>query len=502
MESGVLQDGSGIAMEVGSLQRLMHAMKWSMGAEVASKVIQPLVFVILARLLSPEDFGVMAAALMVISFSQVFWESGMGKALIQRQGKIDKAANAAFWLNIVLGISVAAILFYSAAGIADVFFHDDRVAGILQVMTLQVLLGALASVHVALLQKDMRFNHLFWVRFATVSLPGLVSIPLAWGGMGYWALVAGTLLGQAAQVLVLWRISGWRPRFEFDRAVAVDLARFGVWVSLSGLLAWFYIWADSLVVGMYLGAHDLGLYRTGNQFVILVYSLVFAPLLPVLYSHFSVIQHDTQRLNRALARVMRLIALIAIPVAFLLFVLSEPLAAVLFGEKWTGIGFVVGVLALAHGYAWLVGVSGEIYRAVGKPKYESVAMLLSFAVYFPAYLVAIESGFTEFVWTRFLLVAWGIGLHLYFLNKVAMKSVWGSAVFAVKITLASTPLLLPAMFPELMASTDNTVIRIVAVAAVLALVFAMLRYFAREEYLYLLGLAGMHRTGEREIDSR
>ena len=178
-----------------------------MGAEIASKAGEPLVFVILARLLTPEDFGVMAAALMVISFSQVFWDSGMGKALIQRQGDIDKAADAAFWINLVLGVAVAAVLFSLAASISEVFFHDDRVAGVLQVMTLQVFLGAIASVHVALLQKNMQFNRLFWVRFATVSLPGLASIPLAWGGMGYWALVGGTLLGQAAQVVMLWRIS-------------------------------------------------------------------------------------------------------------------------------------------------------------------------------------------------------------------------------------------------------------------------------------------------------
>ena len=127
-------------------------------------------------------------------------------------------------------------------------------------------------------------------------------------------------------------------------------------------------------------------------------------------------------------------------------------------------------------------------------------MLLSFAVYFPAYLVAIQSGFAEFVWTRFLLVAWGIGVHLYFLNKVAMKSVWRSAGFAVKVTLASAPLLLPAMFPGFMASADN-VVSIVTLVALLALVFAMLRYFAREEYLYLLGLAGIRRTNKQEIDS-
>ena len=225
-------------------------------------------------------------------------------------------------------------------------------------------------------------------------------------------------------------------RFEFDPEAALDLARFGVWVGFSGLLAWFYIWADSLVVGMYLGSHDLGLYQTGNQSVVLVYGLVFAPLLPVLYSHFSSIQHDKQRLSNALSRVMHLSALIAIPMAFLLFTISEPLADALFGEKWKGIGFVVGVMALAHGYAWLVGVSGEIYRAVGKPKYDPFVMLLGFAVYLPGYLIAIQYGFSEFVWTRFLLVVLGYWLCTFiFSRRSTMTSVWESAGFAAKVTI-------------------------------------------------------------------
>ncbi len=294
-------------------------------------------------------------------------------------------------------------------------------------MTLQVLLGSVASIHVALLQKDMQFKRLFWVRFATVSLPGLVSIPLAFGGMGYWALVGGTLLGQAIQVLILWRISVWRPRLRFECMVALDLARFGVWVGFSGLLRGSMSGPIAFVVGMYSVAMTLGCIARVTT-CDLVYGLILHLLLPVLYSHFSVIQHDKQRLSKALARVMHLTALIAIPMAYLLFVISEPLATALFGEKWTGIGFIVGVMALAHGYAWLVGVSGEIYRAVGKPKYETLAMLLGFAVYLPGYIFAIQYGFTEFVWTRFLLVSWGIALHLYFLNRVGMISVWESAV--------------------------------------------------------------------------
>ena len=120
----------------------------------------------------------------------------MNKALIQRQTQVDVAANIAFWVNVALGCLIVVILYFTANQIAHIFFQDERVTAVLQVMTLQVLLGSVSAVHIALLQKEMGFKRLFWVRFATVGLPGLASIPLAWNGLGYWALVVGVLVGQ------------------------------------------------------------------------------------------------------------------------------------------------------------------------------------------------------------------------------------------------------------------------------------------------------------------
>lgn len=391
---------------------LANALKWSFMAELASKAVQPVVFIVLARLLSPEDFGVMAAAFMVMAFSQVFWEAGMGQALIQRRNDVDAAANAAFWINIVLGVTVALVLLLAAGPLGKAVFHDERVAAVIQFMTLQVFLGAVCSVHTALLEKDMAFKRLFWVRLATVSVPGLASIPLAWNGMGYWALVAGVLVGQAAQVAMLWRMSGWRPRWDFDRTVAREMARFGIWVGASGLLAWFFLWADSLIVGVYLGSHDLGLYRTGNQFAAMVFAVMFGPISPVLYSHLARINGDGARLRAAAGKVVRTLTAVAIPVAVIVFFLSDQLAGVLFGPKWDGLGLVLGVMALMHGLSWVVGLNGEIYRAMGKPSRETIVTGALLLVYLVAYLYSVRFGLEPFVWTRLGLAVVALALHL------------------------------------------------------------------------------------------
>jgi PST family polysaccharide transporter len=420
---------------------LTHALKWSFAAELASKAIQPLVFIILARMMTPEDFGVMAAAAMVISFSQIFWEAGMGKALIQRQTDVDAAADAAFRINIVLGAVLACLLLAAAGPIARSMFGDVRVAAVLQVMTVQIVLGAVSSVHTALLQKAMRFRALFWIRFATVGLPGLASIPLAWGGMGYWALVAGTLAGQAVQVAMLWRMSPWRPRRSFDPAVARDLARFGAWVGASGLLAWSYSWLDSLVVGMFLGSHELGLYRTGNQIAIMIFGLIFGPVVPVLYSHLARLGEDRGRLGDEFEKIVRMLAAIGIPVAFTVFAVAEPLSQVVFGDRWQGIGFVLGVLALSHGIAWTVGLNGEIYRAAGRPNLETLAMGLPLVAYVALYITAVAHGFDTFVWSRLLAMTIGLAFQFFLLRRylgIRLGGICRTVATASLFMLAST----------------------------------------------------------------
>jgi PST family polysaccharide transporter len=413
------------------------ALKWSFLSELTGRIVPPLVFVILARLLAPEDFGVVAAATMVIAFSQIFWEAGMGKAVVQYRGDHAAAADAAFWINGALAIVVAVVLVAVAGVVAESIFHDGRVRAVLQVMSLQVVLSAAVSVHTALLQKDMQFKRLFWVRLFTVAIPSLISVPLAWQGAGYWALIAGTLVGQAAQVIVLWRLSGWRPRWSCESRVAWDLASFGAWVSVSGLLAWFYIWADSLVVGLYLGSHELGLYRTGNQFVMMIFGALFGSIAPVLYSRLSTMNQDRERLGGAMEKVIKVLIMVAIPAAFIISSIAEPVATALFGEKWHGISLVIATMALAHGFSWVAGMNGEIFRAMGKPSYETVVTAVALVIYLGAYLISIRQGFEPFVWTRLALALGGLMLHLIFLRKVVPVSLAPLARFLLGISILS-----------------------------------------------------------------
>ena len=347
----------------------------------------------------------------------------MGKALIQRQTHIEEAANAAFMINVGLGVLIACLLYLFAQSIAQTFFRDDRVTTVLQVMTLQVLLGALGSVQTALLQKEMGFKKLFWVRFATVSLPGLVSIPLALNGWGYWALVAGSLLGQFAQVAMLWCISHWRPGFNTDNVVVREIAKFGFWVGLTGGLAWFYSWADSLIIGYYLGSHDLGLYRMGNQAVVMGFAFISSSLMPVFYSWLSGKEKD--QVLRALEAVVSVLAIVFLPISFFLFLRADYITDAIWGDKWVGLNTVLALMSISHGLSHLLIANGEVYRALGKPEFETYPMIIGLFAFSPVYLISIKGGLEEFVLARVCVVL----LFGYFVHAVLAYKLLGLRFF-------------------------------------------------------------------------
>ena len=393
-------------------------MKWSTLSEISARVITPIVFILMARLLTPADYGVTASVMVILSFAQVFWDAGLGRALIQRENNIEKAANVVFWTNLGLAAVVYVALFLGAGLISRYLFKDPRIVTVIRVQGLIVLVNAFACVQTAHFQRNLDFKSLFWVRLITTGAPALASLPLAACGFGYWALVAGTLTGAIVQAIVLWRFSPWRPSFEYDREVAREMVRFGMWVTVSGMLAWFYSWGDILLVGAYFDTRTLGLYRTGSTFVLTVFAMALGPIIPVVYAMLARMQGDLPRVRTTFLRVVRTIFLVAAPLGAMLFITRFAASYIIFGTKWSGVEVVIGWYALFTGLSWLVGSNNEVYRAVGLPAWETKSMLFGLATHIPVYFLTVNMGFGVFVKARFFLVFIGITWHLYLLSRI------------------------------------------------------------------------------------
>jgi O-antigen/teichoic acid export membrane protein len=227
--------------------------KWSILAEATYKIITPVVFLVLARLLEPDNFGIIAFVTLLINFAQILWDSGLSKALIQRQTDTGEAAQAVFYHNLLIGVLIYGLLFLAADSIARVF-GDPRLTKVLRIQGLQIIIASTASVQAALLHLKMDFKSLFRIRGIAVIVSGFVSIGLAWIGWGYWALVAGILSAEVTKAAHLWINSSWHPRWGYDHAIAEQLWHVGIWIFFEELLAWFIVWGESAIVGYYLGS--------------------------------------------------------------------------------------------------------------------------------------------------------------------------------------------------------------------------------------------------------
>jgi O-antigen/teichoic acid export membrane protein len=167
-------------MSPGGLKhQMIRASRWSMLAELSTKAFMPLLFICLAQILTPDDFGVVSASAILISFSQVLWDAGFTKALVQRTNDIERAAHVVFWTNVGLALIVYFVL-YATADLAAVLFKDARVCNVLRIQGLQLMPAAATAVFSALYQRQLDFRILFWSRLLTTILPGIVSLPFAY----------------------------------------------------------------------------------------------------------------------------------------------------------------------------------------------------------------------------------------------------------------------------------------------------------------------------------
>jgi PST family polysaccharide transporter len=391
--------------------KTLQAFSWSLLNEAVGRVLPLLTFIVLALLLVPEDFGVLASATVVVSLCAVVAEAGLGRAIVQTAADPERAASTALSVAAAIGVTATLGVWAAAPWLAG-FFQDTRLVWVIRALAPQCLLVALTNIPSALLQRHLRFRALMGARLAGAVISALLAIPLAWAGAGYWALVVSTLLAQLVQMGVTWWAAEWRPGPGLVKDEARSLLAFGGWTTASGLLAWGFLWIDSLMVARFFGAHDMGLYRMGNSLVIAIFGLVFAPFLPVLYSVFSRHQGDLKATRADFESAVRVMAVIALPLSAVLILIAPLLDSFIAPHGWAGIGAVVGMLGACHGLGWLVGAHGEALRGAGRPHGETLVMALSLPLYVLIYLVTIEDGLGAFLWARLLCSAIGVLFHM------------------------------------------------------------------------------------------
>lgn len=372
-------------------QKAVRGVVWSAIQSWVSRSISFVVFFLLARLLAPEAFGLVALASVFLAFVQIFLDQGFSQAIVQRQELQPEHLDTAFWINIGIGGLLTALSITCASLVAN-FYREPQLIPVLRWLSLSFLFLALSSVQQAILQRKLAFKALAIRSLAAVCVGGIVGVVMALVGLGVWSLVGQQLTGGLTQALVLWWISDWQPRFRFSIKHFKDLFAFGINVLGIRILNFFNRRSDDLLIGYFLGTVALGYYSVAYRILLIMTELLTGVTEKVAMPAFAQIQKEPERLQQAFYNVTQLMSLVSFPLFLGMAVLAPEMIQVLFGEKWLPSVPVMQVLAFIGILHSVYYFNGTVIVAMGKPFWKLLLNSLNAIVNVFAFLLVIRWG--------------------------------------------------------------------------------------------------------------
>lgn len=362
-------------------RRTLDSLGWASSGAAAQTILQIGVLLALARLLSPDDFGVVGAATLVLGFTQIFWQLGVGPALIQRPTITREHIETAFTSSIILGLVFATGVFLAAPSISS-FFGMERLTSVLRATTIVYVLGGLILVAESLLRRELRFKQVAIVQLSAYVAYGIVSIVFAILGAEVWALVAGYLAQAITEAVLVLKLSPHPKRLHLHRSVLRELLSFGSGVTAAQIANYVALQGDNFVVGKTLGAAPLGVYGRAYSLMTMPANLFSSAVDTVLFPAMAKVQNEPERLATAFRRSMAITALIGLPVSSLTFILAPEVVRVLLGDQWTGVIPLLQILAfgvfLRTGYklgASVARAKGFVHRIAWRQGVYAVAVI-------------------------------------------------------------------------------------------------------------------------------
>jgi len=313
--------------------KTINALFWSFLERIGQQGIQFVIAIVLARLLLPEQFGLIAMLTIFMAIAQSFIDSGFGLALIQKQDADHLDECSIFFFNILVGFLVAGALFFLAPWIAA-FYKIPLLTPLARVLSLNLIINAFGVVHTSLLTKRIDFKAQMKVSVIATVLSGSIGVAMAYRGYGVWSLVAQSIGSNLFRTTLLWLFLPWRPSWIFSPASLRSMFSFGSKLLFSGLLDTIYTNLYLVVIGRVFSATDLGYYTRAEQTQQLPVSNLSSTVGRVTFPVFSSMQDDKIRLKRSIRKALSTLAMVNFPLMIGLAVVAKPLVLVLLTDKW------------------------------------------------------------------------------------------------------------------------------------------------------------------------
>lgn len=407
-------------------RRAANATKWALATQIISKLITPLTTLILAHLLTPEVFGVVALVAMVTSLADVFSDAGFQKYLIQHEyesrSQYRLSCDVAFWTNLALSVLLWALIYLTREPIAGLLGNESIELAIV-VACGSLPLTAAISVQTAVYQRDFDFKTLFFSRVVSALLVLFISVPLAFLGVGYWSIIVGTIVSNLTLAVWLTIRSWWRPQFRFSLRELVAMLSFSTWTLVEQVLIWLTNWVGTFILASVMSAYYVGLYNTTVSLVNAAVAIVSGAVNPVVFATLSRFQGDRDHFNESFYRMQRYLGFAVIPLATFLFTFSHAIVRVYLGSAWVEASLFFGLYSMASAFVVVFGhIASDAYRSLGKPRYSILAQLGFLLFYIPGLVLGARWGFGVFSYavpcfrvlgsliTHFVICAFLVGL--------------------------------------------------------------------------------------------
>ena len=456
-------------------------MPWTLLAYSGSKAVGFLSTLVVAHLLVPADFGIMALAIMVTSFLSWFGDLGLARTLVLRHD-LDRVAQGTLFSLIIASSVLTALVCAALAPLAALALHQPRLTAVVAVLAIALIPAGFASYYEALLERDLEFRKRFIGYVAQSTTGAAVSIGLAAAGAGVWSLVAGQLFGYTTFAMVLAALAPYRVRPRLDRHLAKSLFRTSRGFLSQGVANFIRVNADNITVARTFGATALGYYSMAWRFGDLSWTAIAGPASRITFPAFTRARHRGEDIRPAVLSALRLVALVGLPFGLLMSAAAEPLTRALLGPKWVPMIGPLAILGVWAAFRPIDSLLGWVLNAIGRAGLVSWISVAIIVPLIPALIVAAHLGTLStvaLVVTGDLLVS--MCILTFFVRRHLQLSVQALWRALRPILLAGAPMWLSAWAIGQVLGAGQPVVGLVAAAIVgLAVYLAVISVFDRQ----------------------
>ena len=325
--------------------KVVNATKWSTITEIAAKLITPITTMVLARLLTPDAFGVLVTATMVITFAEIFTDAGFQKYLIQHPFKTEsdlfESTAVAFWSNLIFSLIVWIIISIFSSQIAHLV-GSDGYGLVIAISSVCIPLEAFSSIQMALFRRNFDFKTLFFVRIIGILVPLVITIPLAFFTHSYWSLIIGMIAFNVCNACILTVKSKWKPKWFYKFHLFKDMFSFTMWSMVEAVTIWLTSYVDVFLVGTILNSYYMGIYRTAITTVAAIMAIVISATTPVLFSALSRLQDNEDAFKHTFFSFQKNVGLLILPLGTGIFLFRDFITKLLLGNQWTEASYFIG----------------------------------------------------------------------------------------------------------------------------------------------------------------